>query len=112
MNKDFERCCSFLADMIIKYAPQIRDEVEMCMMIKDSIDDEKESRQKQFDIFCYYLGGVKQLLEKKGCVGSRHPADNMLQDVYIYQEASFMASGVSFILHCIMEKVLVEQRLE
>jgi len=21
MNKDFERCCSFLADMIIKYAP-------------------------------------------------------------------------------------------
>ena len=29
-----------------------------------------------------------------------------------YQEASFMASGVSFILHCIMEKVLVEQRLE
>ena len=25
MNKDFERCCSFLADMIIKYAPEIRD---------------------------------------------------------------------------------------
>lgn len=24
----------------------------------------------------------------------------------------YMASGVSFILHCIMEKVLVEQRLE
>ena len=63
MNKDFERCCSFLADMIIKYAPQIRDEVEM--MIKDSIDDEKVSRQKQFDRFCYYLGGVKQLLDKK-----------------------------------------------
>ena len=35
------------------------------MMIKDSIDDEKESRQKQFDRFCYYLGGVKQLLDKK-----------------------------------------------
>ena len=34
MNKDFERCCSFLADMIIKYAPEIK-EVEMCMMIKD-----------------------------------------------------------------------------
>ena len=51
MNKDFERCCSFLADMIIKYAPQIRDEVEMCMMIKDSIDDEKVSWQKQFDLF-------------------------------------------------------------
>ena len=34
---------------------------------------------------------------QKGCIGSRHPADNMLQDVYIYQEASFMASGVSFI---------------
>ena len=31
---------------------------------------------------------------------------------YIYQEASFMASGVSFILHCIMEKVLIEQQLE
>ena len=91
MNKDFERCCSFLADMIIKYAPQIRAEVEMCMMIKDSIDDEKVSRQKQFDRFCYYLGGVKQLLDEK---------------------AAFMASGVSFILHCIMEKVLVEQRLE
>ena len=91
MNKDFERCCSFLADMIIKYAPRIRDEVEMCMMIKDSIDDEKVSRQKQFDRFCYYLGGVKQLLDEK---------------------AAFMASGVSFILHCIMEKVLVEQRLE
>lgn len=27
MNKDFERCCSFLADMIIKYAPQIKEEV-------------------------------------------------------------------------------------
>ena len=26
MNKDFERCCSFLADMIIKYAPEIKDE--------------------------------------------------------------------------------------
>ena len=65
MDKDFEHCCSFLADMIIKYAPQIRDEVEMCMMIKDSIDDEKVSRQKQFDRFCYYLGGVKQLLDKK-----------------------------------------------
>ena len=56
MNKDFERCCSFLADMIIKYAPEIRAEVEMCMMIKDSIDDEKANRQKQFDRFCYYLG--------------------------------------------------------
>ena len=55
---------------------------------------------------------LKTASGQKGCVGSRHPADNMLQDVYIYQEASFMASGVSFILHCIMEKVLVEQRLE
>ena len=35
------------------------------LMIKDSIDDEKVSRQKQFDRFCYYLGGVKQLLDKK-----------------------------------------------
>lgn len=34
-------------------------------MNKDSIDDEKVSRQKQFDRFCYYLGGVKQLLDKK-----------------------------------------------
>lgn len=65
MNKDFERCCSFLADMIIKYAPEIKEEVEECMMIKDSIDDEKVSRQKQFDRFCYYLGGVKQFLDKK-----------------------------------------------
>ena len=65
MNKDFERCCSFLADMIIKYAPEIKEEVEVCMMIKDSIDDEKVSRQKQFDRFCYYLGGVKQFLDKK-----------------------------------------------
>ena len=65
MNKDFGCYCGFLADMIIKYAPQIRDEVEMCMMIKDSIDDEKVSRQKQFDRFCYYLGGIKQLLDKK-----------------------------------------------
>ena len=32
---------------------------------KDSIDDEKVSRQKQFDRFCYYLGGIKQLLDKK-----------------------------------------------
>ena len=32
MNKDFERCCSFLADMIIKYAPEIKEEVEVCMM--------------------------------------------------------------------------------
>ena len=45
MNKDFERCCSFLADMIIKYAPEIKEEVEVCMMIKDSIDDEKVSKQ-------------------------------------------------------------------
>ena len=65
MNKDFERCCSFLADMIIKYALERRDEVEMCMMIKDSIDDEKANRQERFDRFCYYLGGVKQLLDEK-----------------------------------------------
>ena len=45
MNKDFERCCSFLADMIIKYAPEIKEEVEVCMMIKDSIDYEKVSKQ-------------------------------------------------------------------
>ena len=32
---------------------------------KDSIDDEKVSRQKQFDRFCYYLGGGKQFLDKK-----------------------------------------------
>ena len=65
MNKDFERCCSFLADMVIKYAPEIKEEVEVCMMIKDTIGDEKANRQKQFDRFCYYLGGVKQLLDKK-----------------------------------------------
>ena len=65
MNKDFGCYCGFLADMIIKYAPEIKDEVEVCMMIKDSIDDEKVSRQKQFDRFCYYLGGVKQLLDEK-----------------------------------------------
>lgn len=47
MNKDFERCCSFLADMIIKYAPEIKEEVEVCMMIKDSIDDEKVSKQAE-----------------------------------------------------------------
>jgi len=33
-------------------------------------------------------------------------------DVILILAASIMASGVSFILHCIMEKVLVEQRLE
>ena len=33
---------------------EIKEEVEVCMMIKDSIDDEKVSRQKQFDRFCYY----------------------------------------------------------
>lgn len=38
---------------------KLRDEVEVCMMIKDSIDDEKVNRQKQFDRFCYNLGGVK-----------------------------------------------------
>ena len=70
MNKDFERCCSFLADMIIKYAPEIKEEVEVCMMIKDSIDDEKVSRQKQFDRFCYYLGGSKTASGQKGCIGS------------------------------------------
>ena len=37
--------------MIIKYAQEIKEEVEMCMMIKDSIDDEKVSWQKQFDLF-------------------------------------------------------------
>ena len=37
----------------------------VCMMIKDSIDDEKVNRQKQFDRFCYYLGGVKQFLDEK-----------------------------------------------
>ena len=37
-------------------------------------------------------------------IDSRHPVDNMLHDVHIYQEASFMVSEVSFILHCIMEK--------
>ena len=41
--------------MIIKYAPEIRDEVEMCMMIKDSIDDEKVSWQKQFDRLTCFL---------------------------------------------------------
>ena len=90
MNKDFERCCSFLADMIIKYAPEIKEEVEVCMMIKDSIDDEKVSRQKQFDRFCYYLGGVKQFLDKKGCIGSWNPVDNMLRDVYIYYGTSLI----------------------
>ena len=30
-------------------------------------------------------------------IDSRYPVDNMLQDVYIYQEASFMVSEVSFI---------------
>ena len=65
MNKDFERCCSFLADMIIKYAPEIKEEVEVCMMIKDSIDDEKVSRQKQFDRFLLLLRWIKQLLDKR-----------------------------------------------
>ena len=41
------------------------EEIEVYMMIKDFIDDEKVNRQKQFDRFCYYLGGVKQLLDKK-----------------------------------------------
>ena len=48
MNKDFERCCSFLADMIIKYAPEIKDEVEVCMMIKDSIDANYAQTECQF----------------------------------------------------------------
>lgn len=34
-------------------------------MNKDSSDDEKANRQKQFDRFCYYLGRVKQFLDKK-----------------------------------------------
>jgi len=54
--EEFLECyCSFLADMIIKYAPEIRAEVEMCMMIKDSIDDEKVNRQKQFDRYICIL---------------------------------------------------------
>ena len=39
MNKEFERCCSFLADMIIKYAPEIKEEVEVGMMIRFSWDN-------------------------------------------------------------------------
>ena len=56
-----------LLDMKVKphKITEIKEEVEVCMMIKDSIDDEKVSRQKQFDRFCYYLGGIKQLLDKK-----------------------------------------------
>lgn len=45
-------------------------------------------------------------------MGSWHPVDNMLRDVYIYYGTSFVVSGVSFILRYIMEKVLVEQMLE
>ena len=41
--------------MIIKYAQEIKEEVEMCMMIKDSIDDEKVSWQKQFDRLTCFL---------------------------------------------------------
>ena len=32
--------------------------------------------------------------------------------VLYFEETSFMVIEVSFILHCIMEKVLVEQQLE
>ena len=56
--------------------------------------------------------GTGELSVRNGYICSCHPADNMLQDVYIYQETSFMVSEVSFILHCIMEEVLVEQRME
>lgn len=35
----------FNDDMIIKYAPQIREEIEVYIMLKDSIDDEKANRQ-------------------------------------------------------------------
>ena len=73
MNKDFERCCSFLADMIIKYAPEKKEEVEVCMMIKDSIDDEKVSRQKQFDRVCYYhLSNNRTGQIVSACLLSRH----------------------------------------
>ena len=51
--------------MIIKYAPEIKEEVDVCMMIKDYIDYDKVSRQKQFDRFGYYLCRVKPLLDKK-----------------------------------------------
>ena len=36
---------------------------------------------------------------RKGCVGNRHPADNMLQDVYIYYGTSFIrVESFGFIL--------------
>ncbi len=35
----------FNDDMIIKYAPQIREEIEVYIMLKDSIDDENANRQ-------------------------------------------------------------------
>lgn len=73
------------------------------MMIKDSIDDEKVSRQKQFDRFCYYLGGVKQLLDEKAVY-----AASILQ-IYavgcIHISGGFIHGEWSlFYLHCIMEK--------
>jgi hypothetical protein len=111
MNKDFERCCSFLADMIIKYAPEIKEEVEVCMMIKDSIDDEKVSRQKQFDRFCYYLGGVKQLLDEKAVYAASILQIYAVGCIHILRDF-IHKSGVFLFYSFILEKVLVEQRLE
>ena len=56
--------------------------------------------------------GNRKLLTGSGSVSHKQALEKAKSEYRKYQETSFMARGVSFILSCIMEKALVVQRLE
>lgn len=58
LDKDFERCCHFLADMMVKYSSDLMDEIMFYSLIINAIDEERNPFKKRFDRYCVYLGMV------------------------------------------------------
>ncbi len=63
MNKEFERCCRFLADMMEKYANVVMQDIIRCTKFYPEVSkNEAEGKKKRYEA---YVKGLKNLSKQK-----------------------------------------------
>ncbi len=63
MNKEFERCCKFLAEMMEKYANVLMQDIIRCTQFYPEVSkNETEGKKKRYEA---YVKGLKNLKNQK-----------------------------------------------
>ncbi len=71
MNKEFERCCKFLAEMMEKYANVVMQDIIRCTKFYPEVSkNEAEGKKKRYEAYVKRLKNLRSKRRRHRCLAS------------------------------------------